>query len=136
MINTDPSFLWVHLSVSGIFVIMGLHLIFNPPKDLNTLDILNIPISSIARLNMDTWTDFHVYSGKMMVICGSVGFVVSLLLNYLISLSELSSDKIEGLNFVLLLITGYSMMLTTLHYTQKHMSKTFDKNGNRKEKSP
>ena len=133
MINSDPGFLWIHLFVSGLFLIMGLHFIFNPPKDLNTLTGLNVP-SSIAKLNMDTWTEFHVYGGKMMAICGSVGSVVGLLLNYLIQISELPSSKIEGLNFALLVVISYSMMLTTFVSTENYMHKTFDKKGNRKEK--
>jgi len=134
MINSSIDFLWLHLLVSGLFLIMGLHLIFNPPKDLNIPTGLNLP-SSIAKLNMDTWTEFNVYGGRIAAICGSVGFIVSLLLNYLIQLSELSSDKIEGLNFGLLIITSYSMIITTLFCVENHMNKTFDKEGNRKEKN-
>lgn len=135
MINSDIDFLWLHLFASGLFLIIGLHLIFNPPKDLNTPTGLNLSAIRIAKLNMDTWTEFHAYSGKMMAICGIVGFTVSLLLNYLIQLSELSASKIEGLNLVLLIIISKSIILTTLVSTENHMNKTFDKEGNRKEKN-
>jgi len=83
---------------------------------------------------MDTWTEFHVYSGKVMAICGSVGCLFSLLLDYLIQFSKLPSSKIEGLNLVLLIIIPMSMTLITMVYAENHMNKTFDKKGNRKEK--
>lgn len=132
MINTDINFLWGPLLISGLFVILGGYLIFNPPKDLNTPTGLNNPPISKAKLNMDTWTEVHAYLGKMMVICGSICCLVGLLLSYLIGQSELSSSKIEGLNFALVIITSYAMLIITFIYTETHMNKTFDKKGNRK----
>ncbi len=133
MINTstDTNFLWMHLFISGLYLIIGLHLIFNPPKDINTSTGLNFP-SNMAKLNMDTWTELHAYLGKMLVICGIVCFVLSLLLNYLIGLSELSSSKIEGLNIVLLVIISKSTFLIIFVSAENHLTKTFDKEGNRK----
>lgn len=132
MIQIDPDFLWVHLLVCGISVIIGFHLVFNPPKDMSTATGLNLPISK-AKLNIDTWTELHVYSGKVLVICGSVCFLLSLFLNYLIGFAELPSSKIEGLNLVLLIITSKVIAITTFVVTENHMNKTFDKSGNRKD---
>lgn len=131
MMNTDINFLLGPLLISGLFVIIGFHFLFNPPKDLNTPTIWNNPPIK-AKLNIDTWTEFHAYIGKVMVICGSMCCLISLLLSYLIGLSELSSSKIEGLNVALLIITSSTIMITTFIYTENHMNKTFDKEGNRK----
>jgi len=133
MINTGGDFLWLSLFVCGLIVVIGLHFVFNPPKDLDTPTGLNFP-SSIGKLNMDTWTELHVYSGKMLALFGSIGLLLNLLLNYLIAQSELSSSKIEGLNLSLLLITSYAILITTFVCSDNHMNKTFDKKGNRRQK--
>ncbi len=65
MIDTDNNFLWLHLFMSGLYLILGLHFIYNPPKDLTTPTGLNNPPISKAKLNMDTWTYLHNYIGKV-----------------------------------------------------------------------
>ena len=76
MINTDIDFLWLHLLSNGLFLIIGFHLIFNPPKDLNAPTGMNLP-SNKAKLNMDTWTELHAYSGKMLAICEGICFLLT-----------------------------------------------------------
>lgn len=76
------------------------------------------------------------WKGEVMIICGIVYLTVNLLLNYLIELSELSASKIEGLNLIILMITSYAILVIIPFYsTETHMNKTFDKNGNRKQKN-
>ncbi|MFK7982376.1 MAG: hypothetical protein AB8G86_20510 [Saprospiraceae bacterium] len=69
------NFLWAHLLINGLSLIIGLHLIFNPPKNLDTSTDFNLSISK-AKLNMDTWTELHAYSGKMFVMCAIVFFLL------------------------------------------------------------
>jgi len=132
MIDTGVDFLWGHLFVSGLIFLIGLHFIFNQPKDTNTPTGLNFPISINPKLNLDTYTEFHKYNGKMMTFLGGTIFTISFMLNYVIPLDKLSDNQITGFNLILVQITVMFLGITVFVLTDNHMKETFDKNGNRK----
>ncbi len=133
MRNSDSDFLWIHLLVSGVFLVIGLHIWINPPKDMDIPTGLNLPISINPKLNIDVWTEFHRYAGKIMSIVSLIPLVLGVCLNLILPIEQLSSTKLTGLNLALLLVTSYFIVITTMIMMETHMTKTFDKKGNRKE---
>lgn len=135
MINSDPDFFWIHLFVSGLYLIIGLHVWINPPTDMDKPSNLNLPTATNIKLNIDVWTEFHKYVGKIITIISSILLLLIVCLNQIIPVEQLPSSKLEGLNIVLLLITSPFIIFTSMIMTETHIAKTFDKKGNRKEKS-
>ncbi len=134
MRNSDPDYIWIHLFVSGLYLIIGLHVWINPPTDMDKPS--NLPTATNIKLNIDVWTEFHKYVGKIMAIISSILLLLLIIsFNQIIPVEQLPSSKLEGLNIVLLLITSPFIIFTSLIMTETHMAKTFDKKGNRKEKS-
>lgn len=133
MRNSDPDYVWLHVFVSGLYLIIGLHVWINPPKDMDKPSSLNLPTSTNIKLNIDVWTEFHKYFGKIISIISFTLLVLIVCLNLIIPVEQFSSKKLEGLNIVLLLITSPFLLFTSMIMTETHMTKTFDKKGNRKE---
>lgn len=133
MRNSGPDFLWGHLFVSGLFLVIGLHLWVNSPKDIDIPTGLNLPISINTKLNIDVWTEFHKYAGKIIALISLIPLALGVCLNLILPVEQLSSTKVTGLNLALLVVTSYFILITTMIMTETHMTKTFDKKGNRKE---
>ena len=134
MRNSDPDFLWIHLLVSGVLLVIGLHFWINPPKDIEKPTGLNLPIATHIKMNLDVWTELHRFAGKIMSIASLIALALGVCLNLILPTKKLPSTKLTGLNLALLVVTSYSIIITVMVMTETHMTKTFDRNGNRKER--
>lgn len=132
MRNSDPDYIWLHIFVSGLYLIIGLYLWISPPKDMDKPTGFNIPTSTKVKLNIDVWTAFHKHLGKIIATISFMLLVLIVCINLTISVEQFSSTQLEGLNIALLMMTSPFILFTSIIITETHMTKTFDKKGNRK----
>ena len=130
MVDKSIDIIWIIIAINATMLIVGLHLMVNPPKSKSEYMGLNMP-SKLAPLTDETWSEFHKYSGKIMAIGNFFALSLSLLL-YKFELPKLTASKLMGFYYIYLMISLLIIIFTTYILTETHLEKIFDKEGNRK----
>ncbi|GKX65899.1 SdpI family protein [Inconstantimicrobium mannanitabidum] len=111
----------IYYLVSIIFFLMGLVLIIAPPNRNNGIGYK----SPFAMKNEDTWKEANTFAG-IMAICGSIiASAISFILTELFKSNQDFISKICALSTAIIIIVF-------VFYTEVHLRRIFDKEGNRK----
>lgn len=105
-----------------IIIIIGLALKLHSPDYRNRTIGYKTPF---AMKNRETWCEANHFSGLMLILSGMFFTLFSLFINYL---TELDRSLQLQISLVILLI----LFINTIFYTEIHLRKLFDENGNRK----
>ncbi|MEM6317781.1 MAG: SdpI family protein [Bacteroidota bacterium] len=120
--------IWGNLLIGGLIAILGRYLLQFPDSS----DANSGYKTPFASKNKDTKVEANKYSGKMMLVVGLASIFLGILLNLLLLRSDFTEDKLEALNIASFPITSLILALIIIITTERHLYKTFDKNGNRR----
>ncbi|RYE21569.1 MAG: SdpI family protein [Sphingobacteriales bacterium] len=107
-----------------IFFTIGLLTKCFPSKHLNDWYGYRMPSSMESE---EKWIEANCYASKLMVKMGALLVVAGLLLNWLISISNLSGQVRSGLLLLLIITSSTVSGLLLIILTEKHLERKFDK---------
>lgn len=110
----------ISLACGFIFLIAGILLTLNPPRNRN--GVLGYR-TSMSMLNQDTWNEAQKYGGMSMSFFGILN-IISALWFYIFPLS-INTDKFQLIFFI---ITSVLM----IYLDELHLNKLFNNDGTRK----
>ncbi|BAH07312.1 SdpI family protein [Clostridium kluyveri] len=82
--------------------------------------------TKLSKKNADTWKEANIYGGNVLIICGAVYFVLTLISVVVFY------DNFNGLIAVVLSIGIVPVILIGVFISEIHLRSIFDSDGNRK----
>lgn len=80
--------------------------------------------TKLSKKNADTWKEANIYGGKMLMVCGVVYLVLSLIGSLLFSNSDMT--------IIVVSMGIIPVILVGVFFSEKHLRNMFDSDGNRK----
>ena len=109
--------------IGAVFLVIALLMKYFPPKYPNMFYGYRTPSST---KNQQTWNEANKYSANIMIYVGIINIIFPLYLGYMFH--DPPSDSIIIVSVAVFLISILSMII----FTELHMKKMFDSNGNPK----
>lgn len=107
---------------SIIFIVVGVILKLWPPKKINHAFGYR---TFFSMQNNETWKEGNNFSGIMMILSGVIAFFFSSSVTFMYWNSPNISSVVSGIGSIL-------FCFSFVFYTEIHLRKTFDENGNRR----
>lgn len=114
--------LFSNCSVGIIFIIIGVIFKLWPPEHINDMMGYRTPFS---KKNKEVWDEGNRFSSIMMIVSGIMTTIISILITFLYKNSPGAAVSIST-------ICSLIITLGFVFYTEIHLRKIFDKDGNRK----
>lgn len=120
--------LCTNLLVPLIMVLFGLYFVKKAPKNINYIFGYR---TDMSMKNKDTWSFAHKYCGRLWLIIG----ILLLLLTLVAALLVIgkSKDTVGNVSLIICMIQLVCLIVPIIP-TEMALRRTFDKNGNRKER--
>lgn len=120
--------LCMNLLIPLLMILFGFCFIRKAPKEINFVFGYR---TEMSMKNKDTWEFAHRYCGKLWLITGAIMLFLSLVaMCFLIGKSE---DVIGNAGLIISL-AEIALLIIPIFPTERALKRTFDKNGNRKER--
>ena len=120
--------LCMNLLIPLLMILFGLYFMKRAPKEINYIFGYR---TEMSMKNKDTWEFAHKYCGKLWLITGAIMLFLSLVaMCFLIGKSE---DVIGNAGLIISL-AEIALLIIPIFPTERALKRTFDKNGNRKER--
>ncbi len=120
--------LCMNLLIPLLMILFGFCFIRKAPKEINFVFGYR---TEMSMKNKDTWEFAHKYCGKLWLITGAIMLFLSLVaMCFLIGKSE---DVIGNAGLIISL-AEIALLIIPIFPTERALKRTFDKNGNRKER--
>ena len=120
--------LCMNLLIPLLMILFGFCFIRKAPKEINFVFGYR---TEMSMKNKDTWEFAHRYCGKLWLITGAIMLFLSLVaMCFLIGMSE---DVIGNAGLIISL-AEIALLIIPIFPTERALKRTFDKNGNRKER--
>lgn len=107
---------------SIIFIICGIALKLWAPEEVSGIFGYR---TFFSMKNKETWKEGNEFSAMMMIVSGIICLLLSLTITFFYKDDPSISRKISGIVTVIL-------VLGSIFYTEIHLKKVFDKDGNRR----
>lgn len=120
--------LCMNLLIPLLMILFGFCFIRKAPKEINFVFGYR---TEMSMKNKDTWEFAHKYCGKLWLITGTIMLFLSIVaMCFLIGKSE---DVIGNAGLIISL-AEIALLIIPIFPTERALKRTFDKNGNRKER--
>ena len=120
--------LCTNLLVPLIMVLFGLYFVKKAPKNINYIFGYR---TDMSMKNKDTWSFAHKYCGKLWLIIGTLLLLVTLVAACL--LIGKAEDTVGNVSLIICMLQLIFLIIPIIP-TEMALRRTFDKNGNRKER--
>lgn len=120
--------LCTNLLIPLIMVLFGLYFVKKAPKNINYIFGYR---TDMSMKNKDTWSFAHKYCGRLWLISGTPLLVLTLVAALLVI--RKSEETVGNVSLIICMLQLVCLIVPIIP-TEMALRRTFDKNGNRKER--